>query len=266
MNYLLKSKGEKPQKKILKATSILIFVILFAYLLSTNFSKNILFAIGKPLWGISSSVVTFWDSNIEVFRSKKSLIEENNNLLAEIESSRKDLLFLDLAKKENETLKDLLNRKKLKDNLILASVLVKPGFSPYDTLIVDAGKNDNISVGELVMAGASVFIGEVAEVYDSSSKIKLYSSPGEKINVLVGPNNILKEAQGIGDGNFKIEVPKEVGVKVGDSVVIPSINTNVFGIVEKVESKETDSFQTVLFKNPVNIHELKFVEVVGKKK
>ena len=241
---------------------ILVFVVLFIFALSRDFSKNILFAIGKPLWVFSSSFVSFLDNNIEIFRSKNFLIEENKKLLSEIKSSRKDLLFFYLVQKENETLKDLFNRKKQSDNLILASVLVKPNISPYDILILDVGKNNNVVVGELVIADASVFIGKIIEVYDFSSKVKLYSSPGEKTNVLVGPDNILKEAEGIGNGNFKIEVPKEIGVKVGDSIVMPGIFANIFGIVEKVESKETDSFQTVLFKSPINIQELKFVEIV----
>jgi len=265
MNYLLKSREKRPKKNILKIVLILVIVVIFLFILSTNFGKNVLFTTGKPLWSFSSSFVSFWKDNIGTFRSKQSLIEENKNLLLQIESTKKNLLFFDLIKKENETLKDLFDRKRQSDNLILASVLVKPNISPYDTLIVDVGKNNGVSVGELVMADASVFIGKVVEVYDYSSKIILYSSPGEKTNVLIGPANILKEAEGVGDGNFRIEVPKEIGVKVGDSIIMPSISTNIFGVVEKVESKETDSFQTVLFKSPINIQELKFVEIVKKK-
>ncbi|MGB8815797.1 MAG: rod shape-determining protein MreC [Minisyncoccia bacterium] len=264
MNYLLKSREEKPKRNIIKTFIILIITLVFFVVFSQDFSKNILFSIGKPLWGFSSSLVSFWDNNIGILRSKQSLIAENIKLEEQIKSSKKDFLFLNLIKKENETLKDLLNRKKIGYSLILASVLEKPGLSPYDTLIVDVGKKDGISKGQLVMADSSVLIGEVAEVYDFSSKIKLYSSPGEKISVLVGSSNILKEAQGVGNGNYKIEVPKEIGVEVGDSIVIPSINVNIFGIVEKIESKNTDSFEVVLFKSPINIQELKFVEIVKK--
>ena len=262
MNYLLKSKGKKPQQSIIKIVSILVLTVLIILILSTNFSRNILFKIGRPFWSFSSSIVSFWNNNDGTFRSKKSLIEENASLMSQLQSSKNNLIFLNLVIKENDSLKDLLNRKRKSDNLILASILVKPGLSPYDTLILDAGTNDGITVGKLVMADASSYIGEISEVSDTSSKVKLYSSPGVKINVLVGPNNIEKEAIGIGDGTFKLEIPKEIGVKVGDNVVIPSMNTNIFGIVEKVESKDTDSFQTVLFKSPINIQELKYVEIV----
>lgn len=71
-----------------------------------------------------------------------------------------------------------------------------------------------------------------------------------------------KEAIGIGGGNFRLEVPREMDVKEGESITIPSISPNIFGIVEKIEYKEADSFQTILFKSPVNTGELKWVEVV----
>jgi len=79
---------------------------------------------------------------------------------------------------------------------------------------------------------------------------------------LIGNNNIEKEAVGLGGENFKVEIPREIDVKEGDSIVIPSISTNVFGVVEKIEFKESDSFQNVLFKNSVNVSELKWVEVL----
>jgi hypothetical protein len=80
--------------------------------------------------------------------------------------------------------------------------------------------------------------------------------------VVLGSSSISVEAIGIGGGNFNIFLPREVEVKENDVIVIPSITSNIFGIVEKVNFKETDSFQTVLFKSPVNISELSFVEVI----
>ena len=129
-------------------------------------------------------------------------------------------------------------------------------------LTLDIGADQNIKVGDKVMANANIYIGEITEVLEHSSKVTLYSTPGRKLSVILGSNSVTMEAVGIGGGNFNILVPREIEVKEGDVIVIPSITANVFGIVEKVNFKETDSFQTVLFKSPVNISELNFVEVV----
>ncbi|MBU1122646.1 MAG: hypothetical protein KKF54_08165, partial [Candidatus Omnitrophica bacterium] len=154
------------------------------------------------------------------------------------------------------------NRKQANQNLLLGAVLVKPFLSLYDTLIIDVGASDNVKVGNQVLAEGNIFIGYISEVYEKTSKVILYSSPEEKTKVLIGDNNIEKEAICLGGNNFKIEVPREIEVKEWDSIVMPSVSTNIFGTVEKIEYKESDSFQNVLFKNPVNILELKWVEVL----
>ena len=46
-----------------------------------------------------------------------------------------------------------------------------------------------------------------------------------------------------------------------DQVVLPGINTYVVGVVETIISDPRDSFQKALLIAPVNIWELKFVEV-----
>ena len=168
----------------------------------------------------------------------------------------------DTLQKENVVLKDLLDRKDSKQKTVLATVLVKPPLTPYDMLTLDIGEDYNVKVGDKVMVNANIYIGEVSEVMPRASKVTLYSTPGRKLSVVLGASAVSVEAVGIGGGNFNIFIPREVEVKEGDVIVIPSITANVFGIVEKVNFKETDSFQTILFKSPVNISELTFVEVV----
>ena len=65
-----------------------------------------------------------------------------------------------------------------------------------------------MTVGEQVFAGSSLPIGTVSDVYSNSSRVTLYSSSGQKVNVLVGKNNIKAEALGQGGGNFVIKIPR----------------------------------------------------------
>ena len=51
-------------------------------------------------------------------------------------------------------------------------------------------------------------------------------------------------------------------IEVGDNVSIANIGTNTFGIVEEIIVTPADQFQTILFKNPVNMNELGFVLIV----
>jgi len=239
----------------------IVAVIFFIVIFSLSWTRNILFSIGTPLWTVKNNTNSFFSNNIGVLNSKINLLEENSLLKEQIESEEKDFALFNLLKKENDDLKNILNRKKEDQTFLLGTVLVKPFLSPYDTLIIDVGISNGVTAGDKVMVEGNIFIGYVSEVYDSTSKVVLYSSPGEKVKVLIGSNNVEKEAVGLGGGNFSVETPRETDVKEGDSIIIPSVSTNVFGIVEKIEFKESDSFQNVLFKNPINIAELKWVEV-----
>lgn len=267
MNFHPKNNNfSNPNNKNKKYFWSVIVVIFLIIVFSFSYLRNILFKIGNPLWGVTNSVKHFFLTNIETLNSKSALLNENNYLQEQLSLKDKDNIIFELLKKENEDLKNILNRKKEDQNLILSTVLVKPFLSLYDTLIIDTGISDGVNVGDKVLVDGNTFIGYISEVYDSSAKVVLYSSPGEKVKVLIGNNNVEKEAIGLGGGNFKVEIPREIDVKEADSIVIPSISANIFGIVEKVDFKETDSFQTVLFKNPTNISELKWVEVLVQKK
>lgn len=267
MNYLLRNNifNERKRKPGGFVISIII-VILLIFLFGFSVTRGVLFKMATPFWWLSNSVHSFFSYSIETLQSKTSLILKNNLLKEENNKIKQQIALFEIVKKENEDLKSLLGRKTYNKKYVLAAVLVKPFLSPYDSLIIDIGESDGVSVGDKVIADGNVYIGYVFEVYSDTSKVILYSSPGQKVNVLVGENNIEKGAVGIGGGNFRIEIPREIGVVEGDTIIIPSISPNVFGLVEKVIYKESDSFQTVLFKNLINIGELKWVEVVTLKK
>jgi len=251
-----RNKNNKPW--IIFLSVFVLLIIIFSF----NGPRSVLFSAGSPLWKLSNGIKNFFNANSEIFRSKTSLIQENTLLKDEIKKNKTQLLLKDVLVAENEDLKSLFGRKDVNLKTVFTAVLVKPPFSPYDTLIIDAGSNDDIEVGDKVIASGNTYIGYVSEVYSNFSKIILYSSPDEKVLVFVGNNDVEKEAIGIGGGNFRLEVPREMDVKEGESITIPSISPNIFGIVEKIEYKEADSFQTILFKSPVNTGELKWVEVV----
>ncbi|MFA6227141.1 MAG: rod shape-determining protein MreC [Candidatus Paceibacterota bacterium] len=252
--------NSRNRKRLWLIVIVLFFLVIFTF--STLSARAILFWVGKPFWKVGSSLNSFFSNSLERLKSKSALIAENQLLQSEMTKGKKDTELNRILIQENTDLKDLLGRKSIYSKAVLASILVKPSFSPYDTLIVDIGTDAGVVVGDKVSADGNIFIGRVSEVYANSSKVILYSSPDEKVLVLVGSNNVLKEAVGIGGGNFKIELPREIDIKEGDDVVIPSISPNIFGIVEKVEYKEADSFQTVLFKSPINVLELKWVEIL----
>lgn len=222
---------------------------------------GILQTVFLPVWRTQNAVSLEAARFIGLLKSKRDLVEENEILRQknkELETGRHMREELAL---ENEALKELLGRNE-SVNTILASVLAQPNVSPYDTLVIDVGSKENVAVGDRVVVYGDFVVGKVAETRVRTSLVKLFSSPKEKNNVLISSINLLVTAEGRGGGNFEIKLPRGVSVSEGDSIIIPGNNTKIFGIVEKIVATPTGAFQTILFKSPVNMQEVRFVEVL----
>ena len=74
--------------------------------------------------------------------------------------------------------------------------------------------------------------------------------------------NLFVNLIGRGGGNFEIDIPRGINIKYGTEVIIPSLNSYLVAITEKIISDLRDPFQKILLKSPVNIQHLKFVQVL----
>lgn len=261
-NYPLRNSSKSKNKN--GRLKIVALALLFVAVLTASFTgalKGSLSKIALPFWRFDSYVVQKFSDFFPIINSKKSLILENRRLAEELSKNASDLSMVKIIQKENQDLKTLLGRDEAEKDVILGVVLVKPSISPFDVIIIDVGIDKGVKKGDKVLYEGSAAIGEVEEVYEQSSKVKMYSSPGEKFLALVGEKNIQVEAEGLGGGNFSAKLPRDIEVKEGDAAVVPSISTSVFGFVQKIELNPTDSFQNVIFKIPTNLSELKWVLV-----
>ena len=145
--------------------------------------------------------------------------------------------------------------------MILSAILSKPNQSPYDTLLIDAGKAEGIKEGNTVFALGNVPIGRVDIVYPDSAKVILFSNAGEQTEGMISGKGIFTELVGRGGGNFEIIMPKNLTLQKGDQVVMPGISPYLLATVETIISDPRDPFTKALLTSPVNIQELKFVEV-----
>ncbi|MDP6387701.1 MAG: rod shape-determining protein MreC [Candidatus Pacebacteria bacterium] len=219
--------------------------------------------ISAPLWSAKNVAVESTLNSVQLLRSKKALVTENKNLKGRIKEIKFKLLSTELLKQENNSLNELFNRQIFDiEDTVLGTVLARPAVSFYDTFVIDIGKNADIRGGENVLVFEDIFIGTVDKVHRTTSTVKLFSSPGEVSQVSIGPENIAASAEGIGGGNFIIKLPRGAEIQKGDIVTMPKISTKIFAVVEEIESDPSDPFLTVLFKNPVNMNEVKWVQVV----
>jgi cell shape-determining protein MreC len=264
MNSLLRVRQSNTRKKTnLKARVIGVIVLAVAVVfMSTSVLRGALFYVVSPLWAGQNFIAQGIQHSLALFSSKNALIKENNDL--HVANNRADLRLssLSILEQENAELKTRLGRPQVAANSILAAVLVKPGRAAYDTLIIDIGSLDGLKGEEMVLADGVIAIGKVKEVYSTSAKVVLFSSSGEITNVYVGDKAISTEASGLGGGNFEASLPNEIEVSIGDTISLPGGYPVVFGTVEAVSSRPTDPSQMIRFRLPVNMSELRYVDVV----
>ncbi|MCR4330352.1 MAG: rod shape-determining protein MreC [Patescibacteria group bacterium] len=217
--------------------------------------------VSEPLWKAGSRVSNTASSYAGFLDSKETLKERNDELEQEIQELRLKLLSKNFLLQENKELKAMLGRVSERD-VVLAAVLSKPNNSPYDTLIIDIGKDKGVKEGDKVFVEGEIVIGTIQEVYAYSSKVELYSSPGLTHNATLREGTIPATAYGKGVGNFEITLPRDIEIALGDVVTIPDTEVIVLGSVLYIGKDPNSPFQKILVKSPINFSELRWVEVV----
>lgn len=258
----LRSRNSRVAGWVYPLLAIVLLVLLFTRtqgIFST--AREVIVATVSPVWQGWNNMDEGRDTLRSLLTSKKELLLENSILEDELVQLRNLEYINALLGEENQQLKERLGRENLDEGRVLATVLARPGKSPFDTLVIDLGREEGVQKGARIFGTENVPLGEVAEVFGHTAKVILYSSPGVITSVSIGEDVVQAEAVGLGNSNFEIILPREVDILEGDLITIPSINTLLFGVVRDVELSPADAFQRILFKTPLNVQQLKFVEV-----
>ena len=262
MSFLQNNKRREQRKIIIATTGVVVVFLLILTLTPLHtFLAGPLGRIGKIFWKGGQATATVTTEEVAaITKSKHTLVKENDDLRNQLFDMGQKILDRDLLAKENEDLKTELGRSEKRDR-ILAAILAKPNRTPYDTIVIDAGAREQIHEGAIVYTAGDVAIGTVREVSQTSTKVVLYSTPGEKANVRIEDKNIDIELAGRGGGNFEATLPREIEITEGMHALLPGITPTIVATVSKIISDARDPFQKIIFQSPVNIQELNYVYV-----
>lgn len=252
MSYLY----DRKQKKARQAwTIVVVLVVVIVILLSIGSVRkglqSVFARLGIPLMQGASYIEG------DAFVSRKALLRERDALKQEIETLKARDAEFTLLQQENESLK----QQGENPTFIRAEILAKPSASVYDTLLVNKGSRDGVLVGKKVFATPTALLGTVSEVFETSSKITLYSTAGEKTPVVILGSNVTAEAIGRGGQNFELTFPRDVEIPVGSVAVLPGVSSAIIAMTEKVLFDPRDPFQKVLLRSTANIEHLLWVEI-----
>ena len=212
--------------------------------------------------GTGALVETVGTEAALALRSKRSIATENAALHAALVEAQAREAYVLVLENENASLHTLLSYHVDKPAPQIARVVGKPSENLYNRIILDQGADSGIAVGDHAGIYSTMLLGTVLSVSDRTSVVDLYSSPSAVLNGVLLRESITIPVRGNGGGNFEIQVPRDIKVEDGDIITLAERPDMVIAIVKSVVFDPRDPFQTVLARTPVNIQELKYVEIM----
>ncbi len=241
---------------------LVVLICLGAAILGSYILQGTMQTLAYPFMHISNGVEGFFGGLGSIFESKLSLSEENKKLKQEQRGLSHLIARERMLARENDELKETLGRAVSKE-VRLATILSRPPFMAYDTLIIDLGLGSTIEVGDRVYVKGDIAIGEVSAVYPQTSLVTLFSSPGKELQVRVATTTLTAKGRGL--GNYLLEVPREYAMATGTEVMLPSLLPSLLGIVDSVEAHPADPVQYVYVRAPVSLSDIYYVTLIKRR-
>ena len=200
-----------------------IFFVIFLFLVCVRISKG---SIYKDLYYFISR--PFWPGQFQKELILKSIDQES-------------LIKLNLLKKDNERLREILSLQALSNNdNISAAVISRKTGSWWRQIILNKGSRDGVEIGSTVV-GPGGLLGIVKNTSLFTSSVRLLTSPESKLGVWVDRIQINGLLVGSGDDYPNLVIySKDADIKVGDFVSSSPASTllppNIpIGIVQSID-------------------------------
>jgi cell shape-determining protein MreC len=238
--YSLITKASSHHSSFKRKIGITLFIVVFGLVLLYVVPQAVRFM--SALFWTPYDAVRVWvlqsESSIPVYlRDRHALdgqIGELESKLALLEGSDETLRKL---KQENEELRGLLDA--VPESRVLARVLARPSQLPYDVLMIDQGEQDGVVLHAPVFSGQDQVIGLVTKVFDKSAHVTLVTTPGFLATAYVYGPNIYTTTEGMGSGVLRVRVPQGIVLNEEDVVILPAMDSGVFGTIARVETSPT---------------------------
>ena len=192
--------------------------MVFVRILKGSYYKDFYYFISKP----------FWPGQFQ-----KEVILNSSN--------QESLIKLNLLKKDNIRLREILNlQQSSKSDIISAAVISRKTGSWWRQIILNKGSKDGVEIGSVVI-GPGGLLGRVKSTSFLTSSVRLLTSPESKVGVWVDRIQINGLLIGSGDDAPNLILySKDADIKVGDFVSSSPASTlfppNIpIGIVQSVQ-------------------------------
>ncbi len=142
---------------------------------------------------------------------------------------------------------------------VLAGVVARPPESPYDTLVLSAGSNAGVTLGQEAFGEGNVPLGMVTAVTADFSQVTLFSAPGTVTHGWIGHANMPLSIFGAGAGAMEASLSRSASAAIGDTVFVPGPGMLPIGSVTRIDSDPSAPGVTLLIAPDINPFSLTWV-------
>jgi cell shape-determining protein MreC len=246
-------------KRLRLGIVITIIILVFGYFFPKIIS-TVSFVVMYPVHMVGTWYQTSESSFPNYLRTRSELVTEIESLKRQIVNDNGTQMSVRRLLEENIQLRAVTGFGTTTPRVV-ARVLAQPNRLTYDLLQIDKGSNDNIVVGAPVFLGLDTVIGVVVHLTPNYSFVELLTSPGfESTAYVVGPN-IFATLEGVGGGVARVKVPQGVTLSTGNLVILPSVESGVYGEIVSIENPPTQPVQYGYVTPPVSLQSILYVSV-----
>ena len=186
--------------------------------------------------------------------SKEELIEYTTMLQDELQRLRSE-------KEYNQFYIDRFATSQVEGEMVFANILDRSLLNKA-LLTLNKGSQDGFHVGDQVFAFDYILIGELVDVFDTTSRMLLYSDTTQSLEGVLFPHDIPVTLEGFGSTQYHMQIDRSVPVQPGDIVYSSALSGYSLAVVRDVEFDPRDPFKHVILTARANIHELTYVQVL----
>ncbi len=225
-----------------------------------------LYALQAGAYTLSDTVYASFQEGMALFSSKRALEQENARLREELERFYFERQLLAYLREENQRLREQAEEADGEATRVRAKILRRPPETPYDlvTVLLPAGKAEEVAVGDVALYGEEVAVGEVVAREGTVAFISLFSSPGTERYawVLSDGRMTAVRVEGLGGGALRALIPRDAPVREEDLLLLSDTELWVLGTVEQLRAKPEDALRTVLFSTPFALRSGLYLSIV----
>lgn len=136
-------------------------------------------------------------------------------------------------------------------------------------LLIDRGLNDNLEIGQAVVAGDGVFVGKVSQLKERVATVQLLTDPRSRVAATFsGDSHLAGVVEGRGSGAAVMTyIPADTEVKKDRIIVTSGTESKLaaqlpLGIVNEVLGKSTDPFRSAILESLIPADQVMFVSVL----